>query len=249
MKTKVFRVRFEELPALGEFVEASFLHDKDLFAAFSPRYANGFAEEYHNKLLAVKNATMPHLLTSRMKHATELQYAAQDSMLILLRNIERYWEMTNGSLTVKIDDLKLKALKKNLKKRDAEAVVQGAKAVLQTLQPCLPVLQEHGFSKDKADEFAKLIEVIESNNLEQNNLFNQRRRLVEENLTLWNEFWTLVREVMKTGKLIHHDNPVRKSEYTETNIRSRVRLATSKKANGETEIPVEPPDREQPAAA
>jgi hypothetical protein len=238
MKRKEFNVRTEELPVFGEFVESSYLHDKELFAAFSPLYANGFAENFHNKLLAVQEAALPHILTGQMKIATENQYMAQESMLKLLGHIERYWQMAADSLPLKIDDLKLSELRKNLRKHDAESVLQGAKFLQQSMQPYMTVLQEKGLTTDKVEELARLIEDIKKGNLEQNNLLNERRRKVEENLTLLNDFWSMVYDILKTGKLIHQDNPVRKAEYTEKKITSRVHVVFKAKQVQETKEPV-----------
>jgi hypothetical protein len=252
MKKKVFRVRFEELPALGEFVEASFLHDRELFAAYSPVYANGFAEDYHEKLLTIKSATLPHMLTSQAKNATAIQHEAHESLLKLLNHLERYWQLGSMSLQVNINDLKLSNLRKSLRKHDAEGAILGAKALQQLIQPCLTVLQEKGLPTEKAEELNRLIDLMEKQNLEQNDLLNQRRRLVEENLTLWNEFWNLVADVMKTGKLIHENNPVRRAEYTEKNLRSRVRLVIAKSKQEEelsVEAAQEPVEEPEPVAS
>jgi hypothetical protein len=249
MKKKIFRVRFEELPALGEFVEASFLRDKELFAAFSPVYANGFAEEFHSKLTAVKTAELPHILTSNMKDATEIQYTSQATMLKLVRIIERYWELNDNPLPVRFEMLGTSELKKNLRKHDAEAVVLKAKALLQALQTCQPVLQEKGLAAEQIDEFKKLIDVIEKNNAEQNALLNQRRSMVDGKINLWNDFWDLLRNVMKTGRLIHEDNPVRKAEYSEKNLISRVRQVYLPEKKKVEEAPPEPEKKAEPVAS
>jgi hypothetical protein len=158
-------------------------------------------------------------------------------MLKLVRIIERYWELNESPLPVRFEMLGTNELKKNLRKHDAEAVVQRAKALLQALQTCQPVLQEKGLTAEQVDEFKKLIDIIEKNNAEQNALLNQRRSMVDEKMNLWNDFWNLLRNVMKTGRLIHDDNPVRKAEYSEKNLISRVRLVIPKKPDEETEKP------------
>ncbi len=48
MKNKNVEIRYQELPSLGVFLEAGFLRDKELFAAFFPLYVNGFDEEFLN---------------------------------------------------------------------------------------------------------------------------------------------------------------------------------------------------------
>ncbi len=250
MKRKIFKSKFEELPALGEFVEASFLHDKDLFAAFSPVYANGFAENYHTKLQAVKVATSSQFITGKRKRVTESLHAAQDSLLEMTENIKRYCQMAGEKLGFSIDELQLADLRKNLRSRNSEATVRGAHLMQQVLKSDTPSLEEQGFTTERQDELNKLIESIETLNLEQNNVLNERRRLVEENINLLNEFWGMVQDILKTGQIIHRNNEARKTEYSEKNLMSRVRSVISSKQEEAIQTPVEePPDNEQPVAA
>jgi hypothetical protein len=225
MKIKSFKVKFEEIPAIGEFIEASFLNDKEEFAAFSPMYANGYAENYHSKLLAVKEAASPHLLTARMKQATENQYAAQAAMLKLLSLIERYCQLAQGSLPLDIKNLKFSDFRRNIRKHDAEAIVAAAKYFIQSIQPCLPALVERGLTAEKVAEMNTFITAIETNNLEQNVLMNERGRKIEDNY-LFYDFWNMVEDIMKTGKLIHQDNALRQKEYAKKTLVSRVRVVS-----------------------
>ncbi len=255
MKSKNFRVRFEDLPAFGEFVESSFLHDKDLFTAYSPVYANGFTEHFHKQLEAVRKIALPGIITGRMKKATQNQYKAQEDMLKLLGHIERYCQLAADELPFKIADLKLSELRTSLRKHDAEMAIVGARFVRESLQPGVAVMQEKGLEPRKIEELDRLMEDIRVQNIEQNELMNERRRQVEDNMNLMNDFWLLLQDLMRTGKLIHQDNPVRKAEYTEKNIRSRLRQVSSQKqeeANGkppETPGPEEEPNKEVPVAA
>lgn len=238
MKKKDFRLRLEDFPVFGEFVESSFLFDKPLFEAYSPLYANGFTEDFHSKLDAAREIALPQVITGKMRKATETQYVAQESMLKLLAHLERYCQLAAEELPFKMDALKLSGFRNSLRAHDSEFSLAGAKFVQQTLQPYLGILQEKGLTTGIMDEFGKLIEVIRTNNLEQNNLMNELRRKVEENMTLLNDLWKMIHNIMKTGKLIHQNNPVRKAEYTERNIASRVRLANVQNKKPE-EVPPE----------
>jgi hypothetical protein len=97
MKTKCFRIRFEELPALGEFVGSSFGRDKELFESFSPLYANGFEEKYYSKLKAVKEAHLPQVITMKRMMVTQNLHAAQEKMLVIANGIKRYCQIVGGS--------------------------------------------------------------------------------------------------------------------------------------------------------
>jgi hypothetical protein len=250
MKTKNFTLRYEELPAFGEFVETSFLLDRELFATFSPWYANGFAEEYRNKLEAVKQLTIPQVLTGERKKATENLYTSMDSMLVLMEKLQHYCKLaTEEKLSFHISDLRIPELKKKIRRRNSEASILGAKSVQQLVEKDLQVLEEAGFTKARQEELRNLIVALESSNKAQNDLLNERRRLIEENTTLLNELWDMIRNIMQAGRIIHRDNRLRKTEYTLKNVTSRVRLVISPKPEDKTGKPPEPVKQEEPAAA
>ncbi len=251
MKQRNFKVRYQELPALGVFLEASFLRDKELFAAFSPVYANGFAEEYHNKLLAVKAVDNSRVITGKRQMITEKLHATQDAMKLMTVDIKRYCKMAGGRLTFPVKNLDLAAFRKSLRSRNCEGSLEHALRIQQTLAPDLEVLSEKGFTPEKQAMFNTLIETMENLNLEQNNLLNERKKQVEDKTVLLNEFWEMVRDLTETGQIIHRDNPARRDEYTGKNLRSRVRLVIAAKQDEAAETPVEePPEQsEQPLAA
>ncbi len=250
MKKKNFKLRFEELPAFGELVETSFLLDKELFAAFSPVYANGFSENYRGKLQAVKDIISPRLLTEKRKIVTENLHAAHVSLLALTDNIKRYCEMAGDKRNFTMEALQLKALRKNIRSHNSEAVVRGAREMQQVLKTNVAVLEEYGYNSERQAELDKLITTIDSLNIEQVSLLNERRRLVENNTSQLNEFWDMVQDLMKTGQIIHRNNPLRKTEYTDKTLRSRVRLIAAPKQVEVPEAQKEvPPDQEHPVAA
>jgi hypothetical protein len=221
MKKPDFNFKAEELPPIGDFLATSFTADKAVFAAFSPQYTDGFADLLSLRLKEVKEIIDPATVTSQMKQATQKLYDAEGSMNNLLDSIKRYCEMAGKELTIKIDDLKIPALRKCLHNRDAEGALKLARNIQQVLQACLTVMQAKGY---KPEQMSTLIDAIEKANQDQDKLLNQRRRLVEENMDKLNDFWALLNDIMKTGKLIHRNNPARKDEYTQANILKRVRM-------------------------
>jgi hypothetical protein len=238
MKTKTFKFRNEELRALGVFVETSFLRDKELFAAYSPLYANGFAEELHNKLLAVRAVMDTDVLTSKRKLITKSLHAAQDAMKLIAVDIHKYCKMANGKLTFDKDSLNLRALGKSLRGRNNESCIRHATRIQQLIAPDLAVLTETGFTAERQAEFNTLIETMEKLNNEQNDQLNERKNQVAEKTNQLNEFWQMIRDLMETGQIIHRDNPPRRDEYSEKNLMTRVRLMISKKP--EEEVVPEP---------
>jgi hypothetical protein len=240
MRTKTFRFRNEELPALGVFVETSFLRDKDLFAAFSPAYANGFAEEYHNKLLAVNAAVDSQVITGRRMLITENLHAAQDAMKLMTADIKKYCKMASGQLTFHLDSLNLATFRKSLRSRNNESSLQHARRIQQTLAPDLEVLAGKGFTEERQAEWNRLIDTLHNLNLEQNELLNERKKQMEDKAVLLDTFWQMTRDLMETGQIIFRNTPAHRDEYTEKNLMSRVRLVIAPKKKPEEEVVPEP---------
>lgn len=177
----------------------------------------------------MKDVVAPETITNQMKNTTEQLHITEDTLNNHLDYMERYCEMAGSDLPVKVSSLNLQGLRKNIRKHNAEGIVKGARTLQQMLNPCLPVLELKGYGQEQQTELASLIDRIEKANLEQDKLLNKRRRLVEENTGLLNEFWAILVDIMKTGKLIHRDNPVRKAEYTQSHILKRIRMIHKEK--------------------
>lgn len=233
MKNSNFNFRAEELSPFGKFVEASFITDQEAFSAFSPEYGDNFATTFNSKLKAVKEVVAPETVTSQMKNATEQLHIAEDMLGNHLSHLERYCEMAGSDLPVKVGDLRIPGLRKSIRSRDAEGIAKGARNLQQVLKPCRPVLELKGYTLEQQAELGTLIETIEKANLEQDQLLNQRRRMVEENMEQLNEFWAMLVDIMKTGKLIHRDNQVRKAEYTQSHLLKRIRIVRENKEGSE----------------
>jgi hypothetical protein len=246
MKKKNFKLRYQELPALGVFLESSFLRDKELFAAFSPVYANGFAEEYHTKLSAVKAVVNSRVITGKRQMITEKLHATQDALKLMTADIRMYCKMAGDRLTFPLSNLDLVKFRKSLRSRNSEASMEHALRIQQTVAPDLAVLAEMGFTAERQAELQTLIDSLENLNLQQNDLLNERKKQVEEKTNLLNDFWKMIKELMETGQIIHRDTPARMDEYSEKNLITRVRLVINPKPDEQSE---KPPAEDKPAEA
>jgi hypothetical protein len=247
MKKKNFKFRYQELPALGVFLESSFLRDKDLFAAFSPVYANGFADAYHNKLLAVKALVNSRVITGKRQMITEKLHETQDAMKIMTEDIKRYCKMAGNRLSFHVKSLELVKFRKSLRSRNCEASMEHALRIQQTLAPDLEVLAEMGFTAERQAELSTLTDSLENLNLQQNDLLNERKVQVEEKNDLLNDFWEMAKGLMETGQIIHRDTPAHKDQYTEKNLLTRVRLVVTAKKD-EEEVPIEAAQESPPVS-
>jgi hypothetical protein len=245
MKRKEFKLKNEELAALGEFLESSFLRDKDLFAAFSPVYANGFAEEYHNKLVAANTAKNSEVFTGKRMLITENLHNMQDAMILMTFEIKKYCRMAKGRLTFHMNILDLAGFRKCLRSRNTETSLKHARRIQQTLESDLEVLVGMGYTAERQNAFNELIDTLAKYNLQQNDMLNDRKKQVEDRTNLMNELWKMVRDLMETGQIIHRNETARRDEYTGKNLISRVRMMISSKKNQEEQTEPEPAAPEQ----
>jgi hypothetical protein len=244
MTKQAFRARFDELPVIGDFVGASFERDQNLFADFSPVYEGKFAENYRDKLKTVKSILMSDIVTAKRMLVTKKLHEAQDELITMTESINRYCEMAKLHYGPKNKDLDLVKLRKNLRARNCVASISGASIMLQLLEQNLGALEEKGFTPARQQKLRELIETIEKLDVRQNDLLNDRKFLVDDNLRQLNDFWAMIRDIMQTGQIIHRNNPTRKAEYTEKNLMSRVRFMTRSKQTDDAQKSVKAAEEE-----
>ncbi len=222
-----FNFKAEELEHIGEFVRTSFINDQQDFVDFSPRYDNTFLDDFDQKMRMLKECTSPVILTKKLAKTTTSLYNTLDNVADFLGDLGRYIEMAGSIIPLSIKDLDIPVLRKKCRNRDAEGVVKGLNTVKQLITPHLSALENEGFTSEKQTQIDTFISDINSDNKQQNELLNQRSYLVDSNITLLNDFWKMVQDLLKSGKVIYKKNPVKKKEYTKSDILKRLRHTES----------------------
>ncbi len=230
MRKQPFNFKLEEFIPFCRFTLESFKTDKPEFIKFSPDYDGDFLETTEQSLGNVDKIINPQALTARMKKTTELLYGKLDGALLLIDSLERYCEKAGPGLLLTKKDLGFSVTRTKCHNRDAEGAAAGLKKAEQLVIPYLTLLELKGYTKAKQEDLSKQIKDIEDANILQNSLQNERAKLVQDNMEKIKDFWEVINDILKTGKIIFKENPLKIKEYTQTQIISRIRREISPEA-------------------
>ncbi|MDR2564422.1 MAG: hypothetical protein LBC98_10885 [Prevotellaceae bacterium] len=223
MKEKSYSCKNEELPVIAGYLSFSLKRDLPFFQDFSPKYNNGFIENFDEKISIVSNVLSPHAETVELKAATEHLYNAMDNLLDPIAKLERYIKMAGNAVPINSKDFGLSKIRQRIWARDAEGVLDGLKTVNSYIETYKTALTAQGLSTELINLFISSTTTINEYNQKQYEIISSRKRLVENNQHLFNELYAIVSEICDIGKVIFRSNVAIKKEYTFAELKKQVR--------------------------
>ena len=240
MATRKFSFRIEEMPVVGGFLLKSVELDFAEFQAFSPDFNPAYKTTFQTKLESVDSIVNPKKIQSELKKVTENMYASSESLRNQLQLLEGYIKRAEN-LTIAPKDFGISAIRKSITNKDQEALIENLKILIQNIEDNLTSIQEKGFTTTAYDKLKATRDSIKSANQTQNEKMNQKQKLVEENIEVFNELWTIMSDILDTGKRIAKNNiQLRADNYTIAKLKKRVRNERPK-TESISETPVENP--------
>ena len=227
-----FNCSFEDIPAIGRFVLASALRDRDHLATKSAKYkaTNPFLTDYDTALQAVDALVNPAAFTAQHKKLTEELETGAKEIRPLLNDLDirladaADLPATGPQLTVRPADFGLKALRTAITTTDAEAIARTGKDVLDNLAANAAALALVEFPAADITELQRLIGSIGTANVAQNQLISDRDARVQANLAVLNGFYdTYLARVIADGKKAYKETDAAKThDYTFARLKARV---------------------------
>lgn len=240
MTTRKFSLRIEEMPVVGGFLLKSLELDFAEFQAYSPDFNQDYKTNFQTKLEFVDGIVNPKKLQGELKKVTENMYSAIDGLRNPLLLLEGYIKRAEN-LTILPKDFGISGVRKELSNKDQEALLENLKTLFQNIDVNLAALQAKGFTQTAYNELKATRDFLKNGNQSQNQKLNEKQKLVEENIEVFNDLWDIMKDVMDTGKRISKSNSkLRIDDYTATKLKSRVRHEFTK-SNTSQEPPVENP--------
>jgi translation elongation factor EF-1beta len=230
MTARKFTLRIEEMPVVGGFLLRSFEANISEFQAYSPDFNPAYKAAFRAKLETVESIVNPKKLQGELKKVTDDMYASTESFRAQLQLLEGYIKRAEN-LTILPKDFGISALRKNIAKKDQEAILENLKVLFQNIDANLAAIQAKGFTAAAYDKLKSTRDSIKTANLSQNEKMNQKQKLVEENIGILNELWDIMNNIMDAGKRIAKSNTkLRIDDYTKTKLQKRVRHVSTKPA-------------------
>lgn len=221
---KLFSFRYEEMPVMGLFVYDSLQRDYASFEAYSPDFNAGYLVTYKEKLDVVDGIVNPKTIIAVLKKLTSDMYGTIDSLRPIMTRLEGYVERAKDDLVILPKDFGIKEVRAKIGNKDQEGLLERLKIVLQNIAHNKAVLEAKGWTSEQHDVLVVKEVSIKADNAEQNLKMDEKEALVEENIGKLNDFYLLMSDVMKTGKILFkYDNKEKTGDYTWSKLRGRIR--------------------------
>ncbi|MDR2472834.1 MAG: hypothetical protein LBD53_04610 [Tannerella sp.] len=220
---KTYNCKNEELPVIAEYLLFSLKKDMAAFTAFSPKFNEAYVTAFEEKIAAVAAILNPHNETIELKKVTEHLYSTMNSLIDPIARVEGYVKTAGSANPIGIKDFGLSLLRKKVWAKDAEGVLVALKTVNDHINTCKSTLVDQGLSDDLIAVFTSSTTAIHDDNQRQYQIVTARKRLVNNNLSLFNELYALIMEVCGIGKILYKKDAVLLKEYTFTELKKRVR--------------------------
>ena len=224
MNLKNYNCKNEELPVIAEYLAFSLKRDLANFTAFSPKFNAAYVASFEGKIAAVTEVLNPHVETVELKIVTDRLYKTMNNLLDPVTRVEGYVKMAKNNIPISIKDFGLSLLRQKIWAKDAEGVLASLKTVNGYLNTYKPALAAQGLPDELIAVFASSTTAIHDDNQRQYQIVTVRKKLVENNLDLFNELYGMITEVCSIGKILYKKDTGMLKEYTLTELKKQVRV-------------------------
>lgn len=229
---KKFQGRHEELPAVAQFLIASFNRDLALFTDYSGDFNAAYATNFAAQITSVTEVVYPKTLTKEGKLVTARIADNIERLKTLNTLTESYVKRAGDALTIAPADFGCRDLRKKLNKGDVEGVITSLRTLLKNIEANKDTLTAKGFKKATQTEMAALADTLTTDNTLQNTNLQARNQLVNDNIDLFDALYATMRDVSEVGKVIHNTlsgKPERVGDFTMAVLLRRVRAERKKR--------------------
>jgi len=219
-----FNCKDEELPVVSKAVAFGLKRDLVDFTAFSPKFTTDYVTDFETKIVTVSDLLEPQSETLAKKLITGRYTATIKGLLDPVNRISGYLKLTKAQL--KIDDASfgLITLRKSIDKNDVEGVIANLHIVLVNLQTYKASLAEQGLTDELIDCLTAASQSMANDKQQQIEITSNRKSIVQNNVSLLNELYDQIGEILSVGKILYKGKDAAKlSDYTFTELLKKVR--------------------------
>ena len=223
-----YNYKDEELPILCKFRAFSLKRDLDEFAAFSPKFNEEYATGYESQITVVSDLVEPQSETTQRKLITNRLFATMAGLIDPINRVTGYIDLTADTLKVSATDFGLTQLRKGINAKDIENVIKSLHLVNASITKYKTELTAQGLSEELANKFVTPAVSIAADKEAQYEILTNRKAIVQNNVSVCNNLYSQLCEIMKVGKILYKaTDPVKLQEYTFTDLKKRVHTGTN----------------------
>lgn len=222
-----FNCKNEELPVICRFNVFSLKRDQPDFLGYSPIFGDGFIAGYEKQIDDVSELVQPKAEMAAQKVITDRLHSTIDSLTVPANHLTGYINMCNGELKITPEGYGLAALRKCIRAKDPEGVMQNLNLIIANNNKYNDVLAGKGFKPELAARFTDASVAIAADKQAQYEMMSNRKLIVQNNMGILNALNDTLTQVLSIGKILYADtDPAKAKEYTFTQLLKLVHRAS-----------------------
>ena len=223
MEEKKFNCKAEDVPVLAGFVLKSLEIDWDKFVAYSPVFTSQFVAGVTAQQTDCYALTKSTEVLKQQKVVT-LKIADNSNELRLSLNlIEGYLKLAAKDLDIPVGDFGLVRIRTAISKGNVEGIISDTRSFIAVVKRNEAALVAKGMKPELIASLTSDIQEIGELNTHQNVKKNERSRVAEDNMKVFNELWDSLGIILSAGRAIFRGvDDVKLREYTLANLLKRV---------------------------
>jgi len=227
-----YNCKDEELPVICNFVLFSVKRDAADFLSYSPKFDDGYIAEFETKIAGLTDLVEPKSETVQLKVITDGVYTAMDNLIDPINRVSGYIMLGKLDKTISVADFGFTQLRKGIASRDAEGVVKSLHTVNLNLVKFKKELTAQGLSEELSTKFSTAETDIAQGKQKQYEIVSNRKSIVQNNLSVSNDLFSQLSEIMAVGKILYKaTDSVKLQEYSFSELRKRVNKTSSSTAS------------------
>ncbi len=218
---KNFHCKIEDLPAIADFVLACIRRDIADFNNYSELFNQEYLSDLNLKKQECTDLIMTDSVNIALKSVTKRLYENLKKLRTLLVLMEGYIILAKKDINN--DKLGIVKIRKNIKAGNVEGVVFSLRVFINNLNEWETILTSKGMKQEHIEALDHLLTIIESLNMEQNELLSKRSQNCLNNMKMFNNLWDILSDIMLVGKAIYKStNESKLKDYTMLQIKRRM---------------------------
>ncbi len=220
---RAYSCKNEELPVLARFLLFSFRRDIAEFTEFSPTFDETYLQLYENRVVQAAEVIEPKSELALQKVITEKIHTTMDNLKDPINRVAAYLDLSQPELKISVDGFGVTELRKGFRAYDVEKTIKSLHTVCTNIATHFTVLNKYGLKQDLLQTLQASYNEIAADKQTVYEMQVNRRTMVQNNLSSFNELYEQMNEIMNIGKVLYKtSNPTRAKEYIFAELCKRI---------------------------
>jgi len=221
---RMYNCKDEELPVICKFSAFSFKRDVTDFTTYSQKFVDPYVIGYDAKIAVVSELVEPKSETVALKTITDRLYNTMNGLIDPINKLTGYIELAEDTIKISPVDFGLSELRKGIIAKDAESVIKSLHTINVNVIKYNDILTQQGFTAELGAKFTAAIVSVADDKQKQYEITSHRKGLVQNNLSLLNDLYKQLKQILRVGKILYrHKDAAKLKDYTFSELKKNVR--------------------------